>query len=238
MKPFQWQCPHCNHHSTVTGANILESEFGLTIENADGYKVLHSYFIVCPNLDCRKYTLGTILFDTKYGYANGSWKHSGHTEIKRWNLVPNSFAKVFPNYIPNAIIKDYEEACSIIGESPKASATLSRRCLQGMIRNYWEVKGANLFQEIESIRDKVDALTWRSIDATRKIGNIGAHMEKDINLIIDVDNKEAQALIKLIEVLIKDWYINRHERELMLQNIIDAGDKKTNAKGKNDELKK
>jgi hypothetical protein len=232
MQPFQWQCPHCNHHSTITSSNFLESKFGLTINNADGYKVLHSYFIVCPNIDCNKFTLATVLFDTEYEYLNGSWKHSAHKEIKRWNLVPNSFAKVFPNYIPNAIIKDYEEACSIIEDSPKASATLSRRCLQGMIRNYWEVKGANLFQEIESIKDKVDPLTWRSIDATRKIGNIGAHMEKDINLIINVDHKEAKALIKLIEVLIKDWYINRHERELMLQDIIDVGDKKQMQKAK------
>ena len=46
--------------------------------------------------------------------------------------------------------------------------------------------------EIDAIKDKVDPLTWKSIDATRKIGNIGAHMEKDINLIVDVDPKEAR----------------------------------------------
>ena len=31
------------------------------------------------------------------------------------------------------LMDDYEEACAIVNLSPKASATLSRRCLQGMI---------------------------------------------------------------------------------------------------------
>jgi hypothetical protein len=38
-------------------------------------------------------------------------------------------------------------------------------------------------------------------------------MEKDIDLIIDVDPAEAELLIGLVESLIADWYIARHERE-------------------------
>lgn len=41
-----------------------------------------------------------------------------------------------PEYIPSAIRSDYMEALSIVDASPKASATLSRRCLQGMIHDY------------------------------------------------------------------------------------------------------
>ena len=40
-----------------------------------------------------------------------------------------------------------------------------------------------------------------AIDAVRKIGNIGAHMERDINLIVDIDPNEAAILIGLIELL-------------------------------------
>lgn len=232
MKPFKWQCPHCNHHTTISEDNYRESEFGLSIENADGPKLLYSWYIVCPNEECNKYTLTSCLFDSKYGFHDGRWQHYDLTEKKRWRLIPNSFAKVFPEYIPKSIINDYEEACSIIENSPKASATLARRCLQGMIRDFWSVQTGTLFKEIEAIKEKVDPLTWQSIDATRKIGNIGAHMEKDINLIIDVNQDEAKALIKLIEILIKDWYINRHERQQMLNNIIDTGDKKTEEKKK------
>jgi hypothetical protein len=233
MEPFKWQCPHCNHHTTITSSNYSENDFGLSIENADGPKVLSSYYIVCPNSECNKYTLGSILFDSTYEVRNQRYGHYDRIEIKQMRIVPSSFAKVFPDYIPKPIIQDYEEACSIIDQSPKASATLSRRCLQGMIRDFWKVKSSSLYKEIEGIKEKVDTLTWKSIDATRKIGNIGAHMEKDINLIIDVEPKEAHALIRLIEILIKDWYISRHEREIMFNEIVSSGEEKTKAKKKN-----
>ena len=73
---------------------------------------------------------------------------------------------------------------SIRDLSPKASATLARRALQGMIRDYWKVSKGRLIDEIDAIKEKVDPITWKAIDAIRRIGNIGAHMEKDINVII------------------------------------------------------
>jgi hypothetical protein len=50
-----------------------------------------------------------------------------------------------------------------------------------MIRDFWGIKKARLVDEIEAIAEKTDADTWAAIDSVRKIGNIGAHMEKDIN---------------------------------------------------------
>lgn len=58
-------------------------------------------------------------------------------------------------------------------------------------------------------------------------------MEKDINLIIDVEPEEAQLLIGLIEMLIKDWYIVKHEREQHLAQIISTAVEKDNAKSGN-----
>ncbi len=115
-------------------------------------------------------------------------------------------------------------------DSPKAAATLARRCLQGMVRDFWKVKKGRLIDEILAIEDKVDPLTWQSIDAVRKIGNIGAHMEKDINLIIDVDPNEARILLQLIEQLIEEWYVNRHEKELRLKAIVDISTQKDDKK--------
>lgn len=128
--------------------------------------------------------------------------------------------------VPQAIRDDYVEACNIRELSPKASATLSRRCLQGMIRDFWGITKSRLIDEIEALKDKTDALTWEAIDSTRKIGNVGAHMEKDINLILDVDADEADLLIWLIELLVKDWYITRHERQQRLNAIVQAKDAK------------
>ncbi len=118
-----------------------------------------------------------------------------------------------PAYLPKAVIEDYEEACRIQTLSPKAAATLARRCLQGMIWNFFGVSKPTLKQEIDAIADRVDLATWQAIDAVRAVGNIGEHMEKDIDLIIEVDPNEVGLLIGLIELLIEEWYIACHDRE-------------------------
>lgn len=89
---------------------------------------------------------------------------------------------------------------------------------------------------MEAIKDKVDPLTWDAIDAVRKIGNIGAHMEKDINLIVDVEPHEAELLINLIENLLKDWYVNREERRTRLVAISGIADQKDNERKSNNEI--
>jgi hypothetical protein len=152
--------------------------------------------------------------------------------ILAWNLKPQSSAKPFPDYIPAQIRQDYEEACSICQFSPKASATLSRRCLQGIIRDFWGIAKSRLIDEINELEGKIDSTTWQAIDAVRSIGNIGAHMEKDINLIVDVDPEESDLLLRLIEVLLKEWYIGRYEREKHMKKVIAAAKAKDAAKGK------
>jgi hypothetical protein len=230
MKPFSWKCPFCNHNATIKSDNVHESSTVLTIENFEGNRELYSFFIVCPNEVCKKYTLSVLLFNSTYNYS--SHKRETGDLIRQWDLIPQSNAKVFPDYVPKPIIEDYNEACSILNLSPKASATLARRCLQGMIRDYFGISKARLVDEINSIQDKIDPLTWKSIDAVRKIGNIGAHMEKDIDLIIDVDPKEAGILLQLIEQLIEDWYITRNERQLRLSTIVQISEDKDKRKKK------
>ena len=126
---------------------------------------------------------------------------------------------VLSDYIPQPIQQDYYEACRIRDLSPKASATLARRCLQGMIRDFWEIKKSQLKDEIDELKDKVDPDVWESIDAVRSVGNIGAHMEKDINIIVDVEPGEAQLLIGLIEQLVDDWYVARESRKKRTEEL-------------------
>jgi hypothetical protein len=99
-----------------------------------------------------------------------------------------------------------------------------------MIRDFWKVSKGRLVDEIDAIKDKLDTETWEAIDAVRKIGNIGAHMEKDINVIVDVDPKDAQLLIGLIELLVKDWYIAKHNRQERLKEIVTVSEAKKAAK--------
>jgi hypothetical protein len=223
---FDWTCPYCDRDTTITNTH-KNGEFDLLIANSTGNRNFVYSLIVCPNPKCKQFTLELWMYE--YQRKPTGFNNDGDA-LKHWNLIPPSRAKVFPDYIPQPIRDDYTEACLIRDLSPKASATLSRRCLQGMIRDYWKLTKPRLVDEIEAIKDKVDGSTWAAIDAVRKIGNIGAHMEADINVIVDVEPKEAQLLIGLIETLVKDWYAARHEREDRLKNIIALAGQKQNAK--------
>lgn len=55
-------------------------------------------------------------------------------------------------------------------------------------------------------------------------------MEKDINLIVDVEPKEAALLIGLIETLINDWYVAREERKKRFEAIVGIAEQKHDAK--------
>ena len=220
---FSWQCPYCNHNATITNEQFSDGSHSFNLNNKHASDlVLRTEVIVCPNKDCKEYSI-TAFLGTRDTTAY-------HPEIKQyitsWKLRPQSSAKPLPDYIPQAIIADYEEACLIKDLSPKSSATLARRCLQGILRDFWQVKPARLVDEIKNIKDRVDPITWQAIDGVRGIGNIGAHMEKDINVIVDVEPEEAQLLIGLLEHLIKEWYINRHEREKQMQALIGVATQK------------
>lgn len=154
------------------------------------------------------------------------------TSGKQIDIFPEASFKHYPDYIPSEIISDYEEASIIIEKSPKASATLLRRCLQGMIRNFWKIEGGNLYEEIQQLKGKVTPQQWKAIDGLRKIGNIGAHMKSDVNLIIKIDDGEAKKLQKLIEMLLDKWYVARYEEEQVCKDIIEISEEKQKQKNK------
>lgn len=225
---FHWTCPYCDRDTTITDTFDADS-FELTLKNAIGPRYFASLLIVCPNPECQLFTLTLTMYERK---NNPHGANRTGPPLEEWSLIPPSSAKAFPDYVPEPIRDDYVEACLIRDLSPKASATLSRRCLQGMVRDFWGIKKPRLIDEIEALKGQTDALTWKAIDAVRSIGNIGAHMEKDINVIVDVEPEEAQKLIGLIELLMKDWYVRRHEREESLAAIVQVKEAKDALKTK------
>jgi len=208
---MNFECPYCHHHTTITPPNQYSSWRRIDIQESKKWD--HIWFdlfaITCPNEECKELFLQVAL--TKANSIYG--RREEGVSLQTWNLLPESSAKVLPDYIPEPIKMDYYEACRIKDLSPKASATLSRRCLQWMIRDFYWISKGTLFEEINELEEKVDPEVWWAIDSMRSIWNIWAHMEKDINYIIDVDPDEAQSLIELIELLIDEWYIARKTRQ-------------------------
>lgn len=169
IHPFLWTCPFCNRNTTITSNNYTSRDFEFDDNNKDGALVFRTSVITCPNSECREYLIEAELYKSEYQSKEAVGKI-----LISWQLRPSSSAKVFPNYVPQPIINDYTEACVIRDLSPKASATLSRRCLQGIIRDYWSISKNRLIDEINELKDKIDPTTWQAIDAVRNIGNIGA----------------------------------------------------------------
>ncbi|HGN9441689.1 TPA: DUF4145 domain-containing protein [Raoultella ornithinolytica] len=224
-----WECPFCGRLSVFESIQRKHDSFSVKADTNYDVLVFESFVNVCPNPECKEFTYHSVLSTGKYqsGY------YVPENEIERWENRPNGIYKQYPDYVPKPIKDDYKEAVLIKNLSPKASATLSRRCLQGMIRHVWDVKPARLIDEIKAIEGQIESSVWKAIDAVRNIGNIGAHMENDINVIVDVEPYEAEMLIGLLELLIQEWYIERHERQLRVQAITAlAAQKKELKKGK------
>jgi hypothetical protein len=231
---FNWTCPHCSKIQTVTQQkqNQSRGSIGLTGQS-DGELILQRTAVGCSNPDCLK---STVHVKIGTGYHNGQGYVFEEAPDVLFNqfVVPQGTAKPQGSYVPKALVEDYTEACLIAELSPKAAATLIRRCLQGMIRDFAGISKDRLIDEIKALRLSVDegtadrAVSIESvdaIDAVRSIGNIGAHMERNINEIVEVDAGEAQALIELVEMLFEEWYGARQKRRDRLASVqtIKAG---------------
>lgn len=220
----RWICPHCEHASYLTDMMSTSGKATVAIENKEGPLATLTFFEVCPNPECQRTTVtlmwGPISFVGPQGHIR--WNVPPHSI----RLSPPSYARSLSGSVPAPIVEDYREACAILDLSPKAAATLARRALQGMIRDFHKIVKRTLNQEIIALRDVVDPDLWEAIDAVRGVGNIGAHMEADINLIVDVDPGEALKLVRLIELLSLEWYATRENRKRQLSELKELGAQK------------
>jgi Domain of unknown function (DUF4145) len=234
-----WECPYCGHAQVLSGQRVDEFSHQLSVEGEKSERPLYlnGVAIVCANEECRELSLTEALFE-EHQDANGRF-----SAAKRdfWKMLPASTAKPQPDFIPKAIRDDYYEACAIRDLSSKASATIARRCLQAMIRDFCNISKGRLIDEIKELRERVDsgrapaAVLPDSVDAiddVRNIGDIGAHMEADTNVITDVDPDEAHVLIELVELLFSEWYIATENRKKRLRHLKEiSGDKKQRKNG-------
>lgn len=225
---FNWTCPHCGTTQTVVSDKTDLNTHSISLSDQhEGPLLIQDYSIGCSNPNCLRTTIRIKIANGKYN-GNRYVFFTDAISIFDQQVYPLGASKPQPDYIPLPIREDYFEACLIRDFSPKASATLIRRCLQGMIRDFAKIAKARLIDEITALRAAVDAgtadraISMESVDAidkVRGIGNIGAHMEKDIDLIVEVDPGEAQALIELVEMLFAEWYGARDRRQARLAHI-------------------
>jgi hypothetical protein len=133
--------------------------------------------------------------------------------------------------VPAAFAGDYVEACNVLDISPKASAALSRRLLQHILREKAKVKAPNLDQEIQKVLDAnmVPSHIAESLDAVRTVGNFAAHPIKSTSSgeVVDVEPGEAEWNLDTVEALFDFYFVQpakvAAKREALNKKLVDAG---------------
>ncbi|HEY8097944.1 MAG TPA: DUF4145 domain-containing protein [Methylobacter sp.] len=119
-----------------------------------------------------------------------------------------------PPEVPPDIAQDYIEACNVLPISAKASAALSRRCLQNMLHAHG-YKAKDLAKEIDLLLNETDpkkGLPYKlreTVDAIRNFGNFSAHPidDKTTLQVIDVEPHEAEWCLETVEELFEHFYV-------------------------------
>jgi uncharacterized protein DUF4145 len=142
------------------------------------------------------------------------WNHTGKAfPLREFLCYPKGISRVpLGPEIPDEFAGDYREACLTLPDSPEASAALSRRCLQHLLREEAKVKPGKLVNEIQQFLDsgKLPSYLAESLDGVRNLGNFAAHPIKSTasGEIIDVEPGEAEWNLDVLESLF-DFYLTQ-----------------------------
>lgn len=193
------KCPHCGiafHDNWVSNRFTRHNE---GLRDKQGFWRYRN--AICP--ECKNVTIeiGQVVDD----FGNMLWAMIYPCGINRGPV---------PQEVPEPIAQDYIDACKVLPISAKASAALSRRCLQHMLRSH-DYKARDLAHEIDLLFNETDpfkALPLRlrqTIDGIRHLGNFAAHPnENKATLeIIDVEPHEAEWCLEVIEELFEHFYV-------------------------------
>lgn len=115
-----------------------------------------------------------------------------------------------PVDVPDELSIDFNEAYLVLWDSPKASAALSRRCLQQLLKLQGHPQ-KDLAKAIDSAigSKQIPGSLSRNLDAIRNIGNFAAHPTKDTNsgAIVEVEPEEADWNLDVLEGLFDFYYV-------------------------------
>jgi hypothetical protein len=221
------KCPHClvEFHDMAATSDVL-NRTKLLVEQVPDRQHQTSWRYstqICPA--CGQAII--VLFRmhaTPLGYVN--------QPIQVW---PKGIARApLPSEVPEKYAADYREACNVLADSAKASAALSRRCLQLILRDEAEVKAGKLYKEIDEVVNSGKLPTYLNellLDAVRHFGNFAAHPEKDVATgeIIDVEPGEAEWSLDTLEALF-DFYFVQPAKVAARKQALDEKLKKAGQK--------
>lgn len=203
-------CPHC-----LVGFHYAYSKVSLPACSFSSWEAEHA---VCPA--CGKAIIHLLELE-----------RSGQRIVKARSMVhPKTVARLpLSSEVPKEFAEDYREACLVLVDSPKASAALSRRCLQHILRTRPGIVARDLSGEIDQAMKSLPSHLSTAIDAVRVIGNFAAHPQKSTNSgeIFDVEPGEAEWSLEVLEGLFDFYFVQpavlKAKKDAMNKKLQEAG---------------
>lgn len=215
------QCAHCRAEF-----HPQEDHFALGRDEDGAWEVVR---LVCAG--CKKMSLYLVgglrgLTNTQRGETYIQNPHTQRMIRPRGSQRPPCPSEV----TDKDLAQDYAEACLVLPDSPKASAALSRRCLQHLLRTKAGVKHSDLSREIQQILDSkaLPSAIAESLDAIRNVGNFAAHPIKSNSTgeIVAVEPGEAEWNLETLEMLFDLYFVQpariKAKRDALNQKLMDA----------------
>jgi hypothetical protein len=155
----------------------------------------------------------------------------GGEEIPERIVHPAGASRPVPSEVTEPFATDFRDAVWVLGGSAKASAALSRRILQDVLRTKAGVKPGTLDSEIQQVLDSSQLPSWLAddVDAVRTVGNFAAHPIKSQHTgeVVPVEPGEAEWLIDVVAGLFDFYFVEpvkaQQRRDALNAKLQEAG---------------
>lgn len=218
-------CPHCRtgvrfeDAKTTVGQTLVSFGIGQVVRLPSN-SWIQIVVSGCPV--CHQVIVSAPLFGPPEGGQHGG----------PGRLYPKGATRPLPPEVSAAVpsvAADFAEAVAVLPASRKASAALSRRCLQAILSSAGGAKKRDLADQIDEVLPKLPAQLAENVDAIRHVGNFAAHPLKSTNTgaIVDVEDSEAEWLLDVLEELCDFYYVAPKRalarREALNKKLADLG---------------
>jgi len=235
-KSLSLSCPHCQAYSVMRVDSMVkrfESDEFYGVSFRDSGNLPFDFICSCPNCDGiifiqAQANINIIRPETAYQSSEELEESSGGVVIA---IYPYRKSVFIPPEVPEKYANDFREALLVLDLSPMASAALSRRILQTILRDEFNIQRRNLADEIDSFiaLPAIPSYLTGAVDAIRNVGNLAAHPLKNTNTgeVINVEPGEAEWLVEVLDSLFDFQFVQpkklQERRERLNIKLQDLG---------------
>jgi len=152
-------------------------------------------------------------------------------EFLVWPYLGQKRAPIEATKAVSHIAKDFESASRLVNVDANASAAISRRCLQSLLKEAAKTSKRDLADQIDEVlsANVLPSQLAENLDAVRQVGNFAAHVSKSqvTGLVVDAEPGEAEWNLEVLEGLFDYYYVqpekNRLRREALNAKLTEIG---------------